>query len=203
MEMKLTRVITFILHPLLMPVYILALLLEMNNYSGMTIPLYYKLLLTGVVVLMTVILPLIFTWFLRRLEFIRSFHMPTKEERVYPILSVVVFYYATFYLLRDVSISGIFSYYMLGATLVTVLVLIINFYRLISLHATGIGSIAGLFLGLMLNFRINFLPEIIAAVMLAGIIGYARIKQGAHQPSEIYSGFVIGATVLTILISLI
>ena len=203
MEMKLTRVITFILHPLLMPVYILALLLEMNNYSGMTIPLYYKLLLTGVVMLMTVILPLIFTWFLRRLEFIRSFYMPTKEERVYPILSVVVFYYATFYLLRDVSISGIFSYYMLGATLVTVVVLIINFYRLISLHATGIGSIAGLFLGLMLNFRINFLPEIIAAVMLAGIIGYARIKQGAHQPSEIYSGFVIGATVLTILISLI
>lgn len=201
MEMKFTRMISYLLHPMLMPCYILILLLTVNNYAALAVPLAYKALLLGIVLLMTVLLPLAFTWLLLKLQYITSFYMTTKEERIYPILSIAVFYYATYYLLKEVHVSAIFSYYMLGATLVAILSLIINFYRMISLHALGIGSFTGLFLGLSLNFRINFIPEIIVGILLAGIIGYARLKQNAHQPSDVYSGFVIGVLVLTTLVS--
>jgi len=203
MEMKIARMISYLFHPLLMPCYILIILLNLDSIASLSVPLTYKLTLTGVVLLMTVILPLLFTWLLMKVQYITSIFITTKEERVYPILSIAIFYYATYYLLKEVHISAIFSYYMLGATLVAILALIINFYRKISLHMLGIGSFTGLFLGLSLNFGINFTTEIITGILLAGVIGYSRLKPNAHQPSDVYSGFLTGAVVLALLLFLL
>ncbi|MCX6278102.1 MAG: hypothetical protein NT004_08390 [Bacteroidetes bacterium] len=203
MEIKIARMISYIFHPLLTPCYILILLLNINSIASLSVPFSYKLTLTGVVLVLTVLLPLLFTWLLMKVQYITSLFMTTKEERVYPILSIAIFYYVTYYLLKEVHISAIFSYYMLGATLVAILALIINFYSKISLHTLAIGSFTGLFLGLSLNFGINFTPEIITGILLAGIIGFARLKSNAHKPSDVYYGFLAGTVTLTTLIILL
>jgi hypothetical protein len=195
--------ISYLFHPLMMPCYILILLLNINNYASLLVPLNYKLMITGIVLLMTVILPLCFTWLLIKLQYITSVYMTTREDRVYPIISLAVFYYATYFLLKEVHIAAIFSYYMLGATLIAILSLVINFYRKISLHLLAMGSFTGLFLGLSLQYGINFTPEIMVGILLAGVVGYARLKSNAHQPSEIYSGFLMGAVVLAALIAVL
>ncbi len=203
MEIKIARMISYLFHPLMMPCYILILLLNINNYASLLVPLNYKLMITGIVLLMTVILPLCFTWLLIKLQYITSVYMTTREDRVYPIISLAVFYYATYFLLKEVHIAAIFSYYMLGATLIAILSLVINFYRKISLHLLAMGSFTGLFLGLSLQYGINFTPEIMVGILLAGVVGYARLKSNAHQPSEIYSGFLMGAVVLAALIAVL
>ena len=203
MEIKIARMISYLFHPLMMPCYILILLLNINNYASLLVPLNYKLMITGIVLLMTVILPLCFTWLLIKLQYITSVYMTTREDRVYPIISLAVFYYATYFMLKEVHIAAIFSYYMLGATLIAILSLVINFYRKISLHLLAMGSFTGLFLGLSLQYGINFTPEIMVGILLAGVVGYARLKSNAHQPSEIYSGFLMGAVVLAALIAVL
>ena len=203
MEIKIARMISYLFHPLMMTCYILILLLNINNYASLLVPLNYKLMITGIVLLMTVILPLCFTWLLIKLQYITSVYMTTREDRVYPIISLAVFYYATYFLLKEVHIAAIFSYYMLGATLIAILSLVINFYRKISLHLLAMGSFTGLFLGLSLQYGINFTPEIMVGILLAGVVGYARLKSNAHQPSEIYSGFLMGAVVLAALIAVL
>jgi hypothetical protein len=203
METKLARAISYVFHPLLMPSYILLVLVNRDSFFSSTIPFYYKTALSGVVVLTTVISPLFLTWMLYRLRIISSLYLDYKEDRIYPILAISVFYYLTYYLLRGVHVSAIFSYYMLGATLLAILSLVVNFYRKISLHTIAAGSFTGLFLGLSFNFGINFNIEILAGILLAGIIGYARLKSNSHQPSEIYSGFAMGVIVMTILMTLI
>ena len=67
----------------------------------------------------------------------------------------------------------------------------------------GAGSFTGLFLGLSLNFGINLNTEIFSGILLAGIIGFARLKSNSHQPAEIYTGFMTGVVVMTILITLL
>jgi hypothetical protein len=203
MEMKIARMISYLFHPLMVPCYILILLLNINNTASVLVPLNYKLMISGVVILMTVILPLCFTWLLVKLQYISSVYMATQEDRVYPIISLAVFYYATYYLLKEVHVTAIFSYYMLGATLIAILSLIINFYRKISLHMLAMGSFTGLFVGLSLQFGINFTPEIIIGILLAGVVGYSRLKSNTHQPSEIYSGFLTGTVVLAALLFLL
>ncbi len=202
-ESKLARVISYVFHPLMMPLYMLLLLL--NHHSFMPLPLifYYKMALIGVVVLTTMIFPLFFTWMLFRLGIISSIFMNTKEDRIFPILAISVFYYITYFLLKGIHISTIFSYYMLGATLLAILSLIITFSRKISLHMIAIGSCTGLVLGLSLNFGINLMVEIYAGIILGGIVGFARLKTNSHQPAEIYSGFVMGVVVMAILMILL
>ena len=84
-----------------------------------------------------------------------------------------------------------------------ILSLAVNFYRKISLHMIGIGGFTGLFLGLSLNFGINLNTEMIAGILLAGIIGFARLKSNSHQPAEIYTGFLMGVLVMTVLMTLL
>ena len=203
METKIARGISYIFHPLLIPSYTLLLLLNLDIFISHPVPVSYKKILMGIVLLTTFIFPLFFTWFLYRLRVVSSFFLGNKEERIYPILTVSVFYYVTYYLLRGTHISTIFSYYMLGATLLAILTLIINFYRKISLHMIGAGSVTGLFLGLSLNFGINFNAELLSCIMLAGMIGFARLKSNSHDPAEIYSGFAMGAATMTLLMILL
>ena len=202
-ETKLARAISYVFHPLLMPPYVLFLLLNLNSFLSRSLPFSYKMTLVGVAFITTVLFPLFLTWMLLRLRIISSVFMTRKEERIYPILSIAVFYYLTYFLLRGIHISAIFSYYMLGATLLAILSLAVNFYRKISLHMIGIGGFTGLFLGLSLNFGINLNTEMIAGILLAGIIGFARLKSNSHQPAEIYTGFLMGVLVMTVLMTLL
>jgi hypothetical protein len=202
-ENKLARVISYVFHPLLMPTYILLLLLNLSSFLSLALPFSYKMSMVGVVFLTTVLFPLFLTWMLTRLRMISSVFMTSREERIYPILAISVFYYLTYYLLRGIHVSTIFSYFMLGATLLAVFALAINFFQKISLHMISIGSFTGLFLGLSINFAINLNMEIFAGILLAGIIGFARLKENSHQPAEIYSGFAMGVAVMTILMILL
>jgi hypothetical protein len=202
-ESKLARVISHVFHPLLMPPYVLILLLNLNSFLSRSLPFSYKMTLLCVVLLTTVLFPLFLTWMLLRLRIISSVFMTIKEERIYPILSISLFYYLTYFLLKGIHISTIFNYFMLGATLLAILSLAVNFYRKISLHMIGIGSVTGLFLGLSLHFGINLNAEMVSAILLAGIIGFARLKSNSHQPAEIYTGFALGVLVMTVLMTLL
>jgi hypothetical protein len=45
--------------------------------------------------------------------------------------------------------------------------------------------------------------EVPATILLAGVIGYARLKSDSHEPAEIYSGFAMGVVVMTLLMILL
>ena len=203
METRLARGISYLFHPLLLPSYILVLLLNLNSFLSISVLFSFKLILAGMVFLTTCLFPLFLTWLFYRLRLISTVFMEDKEERIYPILATAVFYYITYYLLRGIHPSAIFSYYMLGATLLAIISLVINYYSKISLHMIGAGSFTGLFLGLSFKFGINFDVEVISGIIAGGIIGYARLKSDSHQPAEIYAGFALGAVIMPVLMILL
>jgi hypothetical protein len=177
----------------------LLMLLNVNLFFAMMIPVKIKLLLSALVFITTIVLPLLTVFLLYRLKFVKSFQLQTREERIYPLLAVAIFYYLTYYLLKSFPISFIFSYYMLGSTFLTILAMIISFYRKISLHMIGIGGMLGLLMGLSLNLKLDLTWFVVGAVILGGILGFARIQSNSHKPSEIYSGFLVGASVMFLL----
>ncbi|MDP1623373.1 MAG: hypothetical protein Q8M08_13655 [Bacteroidales bacterium] len=202
-ESRLARAISYVFHPLLIPSCILALMMTLDNFQYRSLPFTYNLALFGVVFLTTVLFPLFLIWILYHLRMISSVFMVNKEERFYPIFAISVFYYLTYFILKGVHPATIFSYYMLGATLLAILSMMMNFYRKISLHMIGIGSFTGLFLGLSLNFGLNLHVEIFSGILASGIIGFARLKLNSHHQTEIYSGFVMGVVVMATLITLL
>jgi len=199
MEEKIARMFTIVFHPLFVPFYMLLILLNVNTFFAMMIPVKAKLLLTGLVFLTTILLPLLIVFLLYRLKLVKSFYLESREERIYPLLAAAVFYYLTYYMLKSFPISFIFSYYMLGSTFLTILAMIISFYRKISLHMMGIGGMLGLLMGLSLNLNLDLTWFVISVIVLGGFLGFARIQSNSHKPSEIYSGFLVGAGVMFLL----
>ncbi len=202
MTQKIAVAFSWIFHPLFFPLYTLGiLLLRVNLYTEL--PLYYNLLLTGVVLLSTLLFPLLIIFILYKRKIISSLFLRKREERIYPILCIAAFYYLTYYLLKGVLISGFFGYYMLGATLLAIVALLINIFHKISLHMISIGAFNGLFFGLMMGFGADFFFLILAGLLLSGFLGFARIKTDSHHPAEIYSGFILGFLTMSVLIILI
>lgn len=191
--------LSLVFHPLFIPFYMMLILLNVNTFFALAIPVKTKLILTSMVFASTILLPLLFVFILYRLKMVRSFYMEQKEERIYPLLTVAIFYYITYYLLKGFPISFFFSYYMLGSTFLTILAMIISFYRKISLHMIGMGGMFGLLMGISLNLSLDLTWFVIAAIILGGLLGFARIQSNSHKPSDIYSGFLLGAGVMFLL----
>src|SRR5512140_480694 len=114
MEDRIAKVVTILFHPLFVPFYMLLLLLNVNTFFAMMLPVKGKLLLSGLVFLTTILIPLLIIYLLYRLKLVKSFYLESKEERIYPLLTVAVLYYLTYYMLKSFPVSFIFSYYMLG-----------------------------------------------------------------------------------------
>jgi len=154
------------------------------------------------VLLTTVFCPFLMIYFLFRVKLVTSLFMEKREERILPLLATGVFYYLTYYLLKGISLSVLFSYFMLGSTLLIIICLFVNFFFKISLHMAGIGGVTGFWLGL--NIRQGTPHEIFLSFLflLCGLLGYARLEEGQHSPKEVYAGLFLGAGLLFILMML-
>lgn len=199
METKIAKILSLVFFPLLIPTYTLLIIFNMNVYFSMIIPQLAKLQILGMVFLITFIFPLFMMILFQRIGIIKSLYMKTKEERTLPYLMTIIFYYLTSYLLKQLQISPIFYYFILGATFLIIITLIINFFWKISIHMIGIGGMLGTLIGLSFLWMIDIPFLIILLVLCSGITGYARLKLNAHNPAQIYSGFLLGTSFMLFL----
>jgi hypothetical protein len=203
MELRIARMISYVCHPIFIPVYLLVFLLFFNRFEMVEVPFILKISLFGLVALTTLLLPLSFIWLLKKLRYIGSFYLETREERPYPLVTMAFFYFATFYIIKEVPVSPLFNVFILGSSMIAGLSSVISIFRKFSLHMVGAGSVTGLFLGLALLHGLQVLPEIVLMILASGIIGWARLKCGAHSPSEAYTGFLLGLILMCLMMLLI
>jgi len=175
-----------------MPTYGFLFIFFTQNYISTFIPLNAKLLIIGITFIFTFILPAINTLILLKLGRINSFEMETSRERVLPYLSTFMYYLALFYLFYSAQFSPIFIILILGAALSVLMTLIINFKWKVSAHAVGIGGIIGAAMGISLRLMIDLQLIILLALMIGGLIGFARLRLNAHTPAQVYAGYLTG-----------
>jgi membrane-associated phospholipid phosphatase len=68
----------------------------------------------------------------------------------------------------------------------------------ISAHMIGIGGITGLIAYLIYYLHVNLEIYLIVIVLVSGLTGTARLILNAHHPSEIYSGFLMGFAIISV-----
>jgi hypothetical protein len=203
MELRIAKAISYIFHPLFIPFYTILILLSSDSYLLLMIPLKGKLLLVGIVILTTVILPLITGFILIRMKIIHSLFPGTREERIYLLLNAAIFYYLTYYLLKGTHVSVVFNYFMLGSTFLVICSLMITFFYRISLHMIAAGGLLGGIFGLTFGNSMNVTGFILTLILFAGLMGSARLKIDSQKPAEVYYGFLVGITVMFLLFILI
>ncbi|MCC7233138.1 MAG: hypothetical protein IT242_09360 [Bacteroidia bacterium] len=192
MNKKLARLLSVVLHPVLMPAYVLYFLLHHSTYFAYTTSGAEKFDLYSIILLNTLFLPVLISYFLIQRGFIHSFEMERREERMVPFISNALLMVVAYYLMRERMLPRVFQLLVLGAAASVVIAVIINLKWKISIHMIGMGGIIGTFFGLSTFMLVDLRIPILVCILISGLLGTARLSLGAHRPFQIYSGFLVG-----------
>ena len=192
--MKLTQLISILLHPIFMP--LLAIHITLLVLPTLTFTLSMNLLLIyGILIFSTIVFPLASIFWLMRKGRVSSLEMHNHKERPLLLFKVVVWMSFGYYLLQNLLFyAPILKAELLGAILIILIAAIISKYWKISLHLLGIGGVVGVFIALQIIHG-DFLYLLLLFILLSGLLGVVRIKQKAHNYAQIYTGFIIGLSV--------
>lgn len=192
MEKKLAQVISVVFYPLFIPTYAYAILLTMPAYFSAMLPASSKWMLLGLVFLTTCLLPTLFFLVMIKTKIVSTKWLSNREDRTFPYTVSIIFFYLTYYMLRKLQVSPVFTYFMIGATFLNVLILGINFIWKISSHTASVGGIVGMLVGLSYFLGTFYFGLIAATILASGLVGFARLRLQAHTPAQIYAGFLLG-----------
>lgn len=196
MGTNIARLISSLFHPLLITNYFLLIILNPGFYLTIALPENAKWMIVGMVFITTFLLPLMMNSMIVFL--LKKVTSPeVGDKRNMQLLMVTVFYFLTYYLLDSVHFSPVFNLYILGATLLATMVLIINFYWKISVFMTSCGALTGAFTGITLSNKSGVLILIFISLLISGLTGFSRLKLQTHSPAQVYSGFGLGAIIMT------
>ena len=186
-----SNIISYVFHPVFMPLFGIFLILNSGIYS-VNIPSDFTRFIYLIVILTNSILPLSFLPALIYFKNIRTFEMGERRERFIPLFFTTICFYLTYHIISRVSPVTFINMFLLS-TVVTVLVLtLISIFWKISLHMAGIGGIAGTVVILSISFSLDTSFLLCGIILLAGIIGSARLAVTNHTPMQLFIGFVTG-----------
>lgn len=186
------HIVSLLLHPLLIPTYTYLALTTQLSLVDLQIPLEMRWTLAGLIFMTTFMFPALIMLVMLKLKVITSLEVPIRSERPLPILITAVFFYLTYYLLRHLDVAPLFYYYMLGATALAMVSFVINFAFKISIHLIVIGGSVGAFIGMAFLLQTPLIETIIIAILLSGLVAYARLRLEVHSKGEVNTGFFTG-----------
>jgi len=186
-----SKFVSYIFHPLLIPTFGLILLFNTGSYLSY-LPFDAQRAIYIIVFISTFILPLSFLPFFLYSEKISSIFMHKKKERLIPLIITVIFYFFAYYILSNLNAPKIIRLFLFGAACSVLLALIITYFWKISTHAIGIGGLLALAFIISFRLMIDLNLIIMSLIFLCGIVGTARIYLHAHNPIQVFSGFALG-----------
>ncbi len=185
------RIISMIFTPFYLPLVSLVALFIFSYMSRL--PLFYQLKVVTLVYLFTVFLPSILIHLYRRYQGWTTFQMGRKERRMVPYIIAIMCYFTCYYLMTVMRIPQFMANIVVTALAIQVVCAIVNIWWKICIHMAGIGGMAGALLAISLVFQFNPLWWLSVIILVAGLIGTARMILRQHSLRQIVGGFVVGA----------
>lgn len=192
--------LSYLLHPLFMPLLAIILLLNIQTvpFSFTELSLSrltndYKYYFYGLFLLLTVLAPgfsvLIMYWS----RLINSLHMETKKERFFPLLFICIYYGTIYYKIRmDIDYIPYLLPFSFGILLSSIVAFILNFYIKISIHAMGAFGLIGVLTAYFQNQMEFPILLLMGLILLGGVISSSRLYLNAHSLKEVVYGMIFG-----------
>ncbi|HOX76937.1 MAG TPA: hypothetical protein PLW31_02765 [Bacteroidales bacterium] len=192
MEKRLAQVISVVFYPLFVPTYAFAILLTMPAYFSALMPAAAKWMVIGIIFLLTCVIPTLSFILMIKSRLVQSKYLSNRDDRTIPYIVTIIFFYLTFYILKKLQISPVYYYFVIGATMLNVIIMGINFFWKISSHMASVGALAGMTVGLSYFLGTFYFGLIALSLLISGLTGFARLKLKEHTPAQVYAGFLVG-----------
>jgi len=193
MEKFTAKILSYILHPLLLPTYTIIFIFLLPTYLQV-FPFVFKRAMVVIFFILTFIAPALALLVLYNIGAIKNLNMNSANERKLPLAITSAFYVSTYIIFQ------LFPYKMpdpiVSLTLVSAIAVtaafFINLAYKISAHTIGTGSIIGYLLVFFYNSNTGSSIILIILITILGLSAFARLKENSHNPFQIYTGFLVG-----------
>jgi membrane-associated HD superfamily phosphohydrolase len=152
-----------------------------------------------IVFMFSFIFPVTNIFILYKLKRLPSLTLSDQSTRTFPYIMTSLFYFGLFYLLMDVNIWPSVKLFIIGGGLAILLTALINLKTKISAHMVGIGGLLGVLISVSFLIKFDMTLFYVLVIIVAGLVGFARLQLNEHKPYQIYSGFFLGFFVQTVL----
>ncbi|MCL8008478.1 hypothetical protein M8845_13695 [Gelidibacter japonicus] len=186
----LLKSISYIFHPLLMP------LLGVIFYFSKTprfIPEPVMKAKVFSITILTIILPILLYFLLKTIKKVDSLELKTSKERIIPLtLSALIIFLILKRVLSYDEIPELYYFYLgiLFSTLTCLVLAILKFRA--SIHMIGSAGFFMFAVALSIHFKININGTIALMCIVMGGIATSRLHLKAHNNTELLIGFFVG-----------
>lgn len=199
---KPAKIISIIFHPLLMPVYGMAIIFSAPTLFGY-LPFNVKKLLFLIILVNNVLLPLSLMPFFIHRKIISSWALSERKERNIPLIITTLLYVTTSYIIFRFPIPLFLKSFVFATAFLSLLVTLINFWWKISLHSVGAGALIGIILLLSVKMLTPLEWYLIPAVLIAGLVLSSRLRLNQHSPTQVWIGVFTGFSGLILFMMLL
>lgn len=190
---------SWILHPVLIPIYSLGIVLYSYPYHYQYIPSNTWNITLITLFLMTILFPALIILIMKKLQIVNDYDISEQKQRIFPYLIYVFFYLLSFLTFKPKEIASVvfmedplIATILLGATLSLMIGFFLNNFIKVSMHTNGCANLFA-FACLLSHFtQKNLFILILISLVLVGLVGSSRIFLRMHTPREVYYGFFCG-----------
>ncbi|OWY23001.1 hypothetical protein C7N43_03075 [Sphingobacteriales bacterium UPWRP_1] len=190
---NLAKVISLLLHPIFIPSYTaLFMVWALPNIFGY-ITSAQAVFVIRTIVFYTLLYPLFIVFLMKKLGFIDNYNIADRKQRILVFIPMAFMFMWTYTVLYKAQTPHITASMMMGCTIALFLSMIINIMiEKISIHAIGMGGMFAMVLFTAGISIYNISWALMLVVLLGGLVGTARLVLQAHQPREVYNGYMLG-----------
>ncbi|NBA88757.1 hypothetical protein GVN16_23485 [Emticicia sp. CRIBPO] len=199
MNLKFAKLLSYLLHPLLMPTLLIGALYVLSPEPLLLVQLSFKgfLFILGFIFIYTAVFPSLLVYYLFKKNYVYDMELSRLHDRKIPFLFSVILYATLFYFMY--SQGGILipvSILLLGMAIIISMIGLISLKWQISAHMAGIGGVLGTFIVFFIKYgAYNLFIPILLLLITSGLLGSARLRQNAHTLSQVSAGFLLGLVV--------
>ena len=185
-----SRVVSMMFTPFYLPLVGLAALFFFSYLN--TFPLYYILMVMGIVWLFTVLMPTMLIHLYRRYHGWTPIQLGVRERRMVPYVISILCYFICFYILSLRHTPHTITSILIAALAVQMLCAMTNVWWKVSTHSAAIGGVAGGLLSFSLIFNFNPVWWLCVVILLGGMVGTSRMILRQHTLPQVVVGFFVG-----------
>lgn len=193
------KIVSVVFHPLMIPLYGILIIFSAPTLFGF-IPFEIKRVLVLIVLVNNVLLPLSLMIYLYYRKLITSVVIDNREERMLPLVLTTFFYFVTVYIFIKYRIPVFIKTFVLTAAVISLAVMIINYWFMISIHAAGAGALLAMVLMLSFMMQTPLTWFLVPVILISGAILSSRLLLNSHSPREAWFGLLLGFGVTALLL---
>ena len=188
--LRVARITSIVFTPFSIP-FLAFLVLFLFSYLRI-MPILYKGIVLGIVYCFTILTPTITIFLFRKINGFARQELSERKKRYVPILLTIISYVFCLLMMRKQNIPWYMTGIIFVSLVISIICILVNLKWKLSEHMAGMGGIIGGLVSFSALFSYNPVVWLCLFILIAGILGSARIVLGHHTLGEVLSGFVVG-----------